>query len=117
LRGGYTYFHKDLWSKPGHAVPQNVLDSLGNDPQNQFQLQSMIDLPANFQLDLSGRYVSSLNNPQIPNYFTFDARIAWQYKNVEIALVGQNLWDDQHPEFNTPQEIPRSIYGKVTFRW
>ncbi|MCD6049876.1 MAG: TonB-dependent receptor [Verrucomicrobia bacterium] len=117
LRGGYTYFHKDLWSQPGHNVSQAVLDSLGNDPKNQFVLQSMLDLPAHFQLDVTGRYVSSLPNPAIPAYVTADVRLAWHYKNVELALVGQNLVDNQHAEYNSPQETPRSIYGKITLRW
>jgi iron complex outermembrane receptor protein len=93
----------------------------GNDPQNQFVLQSIMNLPANFEFDLTGRYVDALPAPHVPAYFTFDARLAWHYKNkLEIAMVGQNLWDNQHPEFGTAgsrQEIPRSVYGKVTWRF
>jgi hypothetical protein len=32
--------------------------------------------------------------------------------------VGQNLWDDHHPEFGartTREEIPRSVFGKVAW--
>ncbi|HEY1171747.1 MAG TPA: TonB-dependent receptor [Verrucomicrobiae bacterium] len=117
LRGGYTYFHKDLWSQLGHNVTQAVLASQGNDPQNQIVLQSILDLPQNFELDTTARFVSSLSDPQVPRYFTFDVRLAWHYKNMEFAVVGQNLWDRQHAEFNSAQEIQRSVYGKVTLRW
>ncbi|MDB6123716.1 MAG: hypothetical protein JWQ71_2709, partial [Pedosphaera sp.] len=62
----------------------------------------------------------TLPSPNVPSYFTCDARLAWQFKNnLEISLVGQNLVG-KHTEFGaapTRQEIPRSIYGKVTWRF
>jgi hypothetical protein len=83
-------------------------------------IQSIMDLPAHFQLDLVGRYVDPLHNPHVPSYAIFDARFAWCYKgNLEFSIVGQNFWDNQHPEFGqvaTRQEIPRSIFGKIA-RW
>ncbi|HWD94188.1 MAG TPA: TonB-dependent receptor [Verrucomicrobiae bacterium] len=116
LRGGYTYLNKLLWAnRPG------VLSSVreGNDPENQVMLQSIMDLPAHFQLDVVGRYVDTLQNPHVPNYVSFDARLAWWCKgNLEISLVGQNLCDNQHAEFGaaaTRQEIPRSVFGKAAW--
>ena len=76
-----------------------------------------MDLPAHFQFDVASRYVDRLSNPRIPSYFAVDVRIAWQYKRFEAALVGQNLFDNQHPEFAPTQEVPRSIYGKLTWRF
>jgi iron complex outermembrane receptor protein len=113
LRGGYTYFYKSIWNKPGHTAPTA---SLGNDPKHQVLLQTIIDLPHHFQFDVTGRYVSALPDPEIAAYVTFDARLAWQHKNLELAVVGQNLGDSRHPEFGE-LEIPRSVYGKVTLRW
>ena len=116
LRGGYTYLNKELWpDKPG--VTPSVRE--GNDPDNQALLQSIMDLPGHFQFDLVGRYVDTLDNPHVPSYFTFDARLAWWCKgNLEISIVGQNLWDNQHPEFGaaaTREEIPRSVFGKIAW--
>jgi hypothetical protein len=50
---------------------------------------------------------------------------AWQWgRHTEIAIVGQNLLDDQHPEFRpgtlgggTAAEIERGVYGKITWRF
>jgi iron complex outermembrane recepter protein len=116
LRGGYTFFDKDLRSKPGHNYDPSFL---GNDPQNQVLLQSMIDLPANFQLDIIGRYIDRLaktaTTERVPAYSIFDMRLAWNYNHVEISLVGQNLWEKRHVETGT-QQIPRGIYGKITVR-
>jgi len=117
LRGGYNFLHKRLWLTSPNASP-SVRE--GNDPENQFSLQSIMDLPAGFQFDLTGRYVDTLPSPNVQSYVTFDARLAWRCKNLELAIVGQNLWDPQRAEFgprSSRQEIPRSIYGKVTWRF
>ncbi len=114
LRGGYNFIHKDLWIHGGANVNASVRE--GNDPEHQFSFQSLMDLPAHFQFDLSGRYVSRLPSPVVPSYFSLDARLAWQHQNVELAVVGQNLLDAGHREFGT-REIPRGVFGKVTWRF
>jgi len=116
LRGGYTYLNKLLWT---HDPLASAGIREGDDPKNQALIQSIMNLPANFQLDLVGRYVDSLDNPRVPSYITFDARIAWWWKDrLEISVVGQNLAHSQHPEFGSPgarEEIPRSVFGKVAW--
>jgi iron complex outermembrane recepter protein len=120
LRGGYTYFEKELWEKPGHTDVIGTIN-VRNDPKHQVLLQSTMNLPHNVSLDWVARYVSRLPMPEVPDYFTFDVRLAWRPKpNLELSIVGQNLWDDQHPEFgprSTRQEIPRSVYGKVAWHF
>lgn len=111
LRGGYTYFNKDLDNKPGHSFDHSIL---GYDAQHQFLVQSMINLPGNFQLDNVVRYLSELPD-RTPDYFTFDARLAWTYKQWELSFIGQNLWEDRHMEWGS--QIPRSFYGKITCRF
>jgi hypothetical protein len=76
-----------------------------------------MDLPAHFQFDVTARYVDSLPKPHVPQYCDVDVRIAWQYRQFEVAIVGQNILDNQHPEFDADQEVPRSIYGKLTWRF
>ena len=116
LRGGYTYLNKLLWSHRPNVLP-SVRE--GNDPENQVLLQSILDLPAHFQFDVTGRYVDTLQSPHVPSYVSCDVRLAWWYKgSLEISVVGQNLVDHQHPEFgavSTRQEIPRSVFGKVAW--
>ena len=121
LRGGYTYFDKTLWRKPGNVSAEAVLTNLGSDAKHQVMLQSIMDLPGNFQVDLTGRYIDSLPATQyyktVPSYYSMDARLAWHYKNrLEVSAVGQNLLKERHVEF-AGVEIPRSIYGRVTWRY
>ena len=119
LRGGYTYFAKSI-----RAVSPKVLPISGAfegvDLKNIVMLQSIMDLPNNLQFDLMGRFSdklpAALTTPVVPAYFTFDARLARQFKSVEISLVGQNLFQNQHTEAGLSR-IPRSIYGKITCRF
>ena len=120
LRGGYTHLQERIWSSGPDLLPgSDNLEAL--DPRHQFLLQSILDLPWHIQFDTVTRYVSRIDaSPlfaeDIADYFTFDARLAWQWNHWEVALVGQNLWDNHHPEFGL-LEIPRSVYGKVSVRW
>jgi iron complex outermembrane receptor protein len=121
LRGGYTWFKKDI--EFGRSRDINQGRGEGNDPHHQFLIQSMINLPANWEFDSVLRYVDNLNQrgPTVPSYVSLDLRLGWRpTPNWEFAVVGQNLLDKRHPEFGAPdtrQEIPRSVYGKITWRF
>jgi iron complex outermembrane receptor protein len=115
LRGGYTYVDENVW--PTSDAVQSFSESWEvNDPSSQFVIQSMMDLPKHLQLDTVLRYVSAVQSLSVPGYLSLDVRLAWHYRDVELALVGQNLLDNYHPEFGD-EEIPRSFYGSVTVRW
>jgi iron complex outermembrane recepter protein len=117
LRGGYTFFDKDLHAKEGHAFNP---DYLGNDSKHRAVLQSILNLPYNLQLDIVGRYKSKLKQTlataAVPAFFTYDVRFAWVTKIIEISLVGQNLAKEEHTEFDV-LNIPRSFYAKIAARF
>ncbi|HEU4634128.1 MAG TPA: TonB-dependent receptor [Flavisolibacter sp.] len=116
-RGGYTYFDKDLSAKQGHTFNP---DYLGNDVRHRAVLQSMLDLPLHLQLDIAARYLSGLPKTiataAVPSYFTFDSRIAYTFRQFEVAVVGQNLWEDKHTEFGV-LSLPRNVYAKISARF
>jgi iron complex outermembrane receptor protein len=119
LRGGYTYLEKNIWPTDPAVLPGSDTFE-ANDPDHQFLIHSIMNLPHGLQLDAVGRYVSKLPGtaiptPPVPDYFTVDVRLAWHYRSLEVALVGKNLTDDAHPEFGSV-EIPRSIHGMLTWR-
>ena len=121
LRGGYTFFKKDI--DLDRSLDVNRGRGEGNDPHHQFLVQSMINLPANLEFDSVLRYVDNLNQrgPTVPSYVSLDLRLGWRpTPGWEFAIVGQNLLDNQHPEFGaaaTRQEIPRSVFGKITWKF
>ncbi len=120
VRGGYTFLERRVAREEG-GLDLNRGRAEGNDPRHQVLLQSMFNLPRNVEIDLVGRFVDTLPSPNVPSYFTFDARLGWRpTEHVEFSVVGQNLWDEQHPEFGSAtsrQEVPRSVFGKVTLRF
>ena len=120
LSGGYSYLHKRLSVDAGHIDLFNgTLE--GNDPKHQFFVRQTTNLPAHLEFDSTFRFVDNLPNPVVPHYFEMDLRLGWTpTERWEFAIVGQNLLDAQHPEFNGPSpfrsEVVRNIYGRVKFR-
>lgn len=112
LRGGYTYFHKELENKPGHVYD---FSDLGHDAKDRFLIHSSLDLPAGLQFDFSFRYIGALPTLDIPDYSTFDARLAWVGNWLEVSVIGQNLWEERHREYLAT--LPRNIYASVTCRF
>lgn len=117
VRGGYTYFNKDIRAKPGHVFDPSYL---GNDARNQALLQSILDLPFRIQLDITARHVDGLKasfaTARVPAYFTMDARLAFTYKGFELSVAGQNLTQKEHTEFGT-FNLPRHGYAKISARF
>jgi iron complex outermembrane receptor protein len=122
LQAQYSFLSiqlKDIRNDP------DAEEAEGNSPRNQASLRSLIDLPHNVQLDWTVRYVDSLPNRDIHAYMTGDVRVGWQpLKRLEISVVGQNLFDNHHPEWrptspiNTREtEVQRSGYLKATWKF
>lgn len=123
LQGAYSLLEMRL------HLDEDSTDALsqgaqGQSPQHQFSLRSSINLPKGLELDLWLRYVSRLPDLNIGSYLTLDARLAWRpRKDIEIALVGQNLLDDRHPEFTSefiaeePTQVPRGAYASISWRF
>ncbi len=128
LQPSYTYLQMDLQAHPAGLIPgytQNLVAQIeGSNPKNQFSIRSSMDFPHGVTFDTALRYVDDLPYFQIAGYFELDARVAWRInKHWELAIIGQNLLHDQHAEFNSTEvntqatEIPRSVYGSVTWRF
>ncbi len=124
LSAAYTYLQIQLHidEDSGDTISEGAE---GESPHNQLSLRSSFDLPKDFEIDLWLRYTDNLPSLDIDSYVTLDARLAWKpIRNLEVSVVGQNLLDDQHPEFkqeafisSSPTEVERSVYGKFTWRF
>jgi len=127
LYGYYSYLKMNLHAD--HNLPASTIAgseaASGQSPQNQAYAQSSWNLPHHFELDVVGRYVGKLEGftPAVDSYVSLDFRLGWQARNdLEISLVGQNLFVDHHAESGTAPllrsllvEIERSVYGKITW--
>jgi iron complex outermembrane receptor protein len=129
LHGGYDLLRERIHVKSGQFDFNKALNET-EDPQQQFFLRSSLDLPRNIELDGALRWVDKLianNNglpATVPSYFELDVHLGWHpVPKLELAIVGQNLLHDHHPEYGVPiaipnrEEIQRSVYGKVSYRW
>jgi iron complex outermembrane receptor protein len=121
LRAGYTIMRKQL-SVKADSLDLNQGSVESNDPLNQFQIQSALNLAHGVQLDATLRYVDRLPSPYVPSYVGLDVRLGWNpTPSLELSIVGQNLLDAHHPEFvpasPSAREIDRSVYGKIAWRY
>lgn len=123
LQPAYTFLQMQLHTRSGSTDTTSEQDE-GKSPHHQLSLRSSLDLPHDVSLDCILRYVDNLPAIQVSSYVTLDIRLGWRpTKNLELAIVGQNLLDNQHPEFspsfiNTQRtEVRRGVYGKITLRF
>lgn len=114
---GYTYLNQ-------HESPQ--------DASHTGVVRSQLDLPFDLEFDATLYLVGNLTvegdgfftlAQTVPSYERLDLRLGWSPREgLELALVGQNLLDNRHPESFSQlrigtSEAQRSFYGKVTYRY
>lgn len=129
LYGALTTLRMALHADPG--VPPAAVTvaegAEGQSPRHQVFVQSSWNFPRSLEVDLIGRVVDRLPafDPVVPRYTSVDVRGSWQPRpHIEIAVVGQNLFDAHHAESGTSAllrslsvEIKRGVYGSVTWRF
>ncbi len=118
LAGAYTWF--DIHSHrttPGFGAE-------GDTPHNQVNLRSLLDLPYRLEFDTLLYYVDNLPDQHVPSYIRTDLRLGWRPRHdVEVSLVGQNIFQEDHQEFGNDvsgwkaSEVPRGGYAKLTWRF
>lgn len=120
LNGALTFFNLDV--KPDNGIGY----SSGHFPNHQVSLRSQMNLSQDWDLDVWLRKVDDIHyedsDKSVPGYAAMDVRVAWRpTSDLEVSLVGQNLFDHRHYEFITHNfnplrsEVDRGIYAKV--RW
>jgi iron complex outermembrane receptor protein len=93
-------------------------------PTSKAAIWSALDLGHNLQFDVALRYTGDIevNGIDIDSYVEADLRLGWEARpGLELSIIGQNLLDNQHPEFlpdfisTQPTEVERSIYGRIAW--
>lgn len=125
LQAGYNYLRSFMYLDNGSTDTINRSNAADGAPRHQLTLRSGFTIRRQVELDFWLRAVDrvdSIDSVSIPGYVTMDSRIAWKpQKNLELALIGQNLLQSHHPEYipetinTTASEVRRSVYGKATW--
>jgi iron complex outermembrane receptor protein len=124
LSPGYSFLQMHLHTDPGSQDTITVADTEGTSPHHQAQLRSHVELPRGFEWDTSVYFVDRLPAPSIASHTRLDAQLSWRIaERMELSLVGQNLLQDHHAEFNdqlqsvNSSEVKRSAYIKFAWRF
>jgi iron complex outermembrane receptor protein len=117
LSAGALLLRQRLRLQPDSRDPAGI-PAAGNDPAHQWTIRSSLDLTGNTGVDISIRRVGALPSPSVPAYTAVDLRYAWKpRRELELALIAQNLFDRAHPEFGTAatrSEIARGVFVKLS---
>lgn len=123
IYGNYTFLQLNLHRAEGLPSSSEVAER--QSPRHQAYLQSSWDICRNVEFDLYGRYVDALPGFAVPTYFSLDLRCAWKPRpNLELSVIGQSLLQSNHTEIGTAGlspfpliQVPRGVYGMMTYRW
>lgn len=117
LEGAFTYTRMN--APPWDGINY---DFASLTPRTQESLRCLMDLSEKTKLNVSLRHVGNLpaTIQGVPAYTTADANVIYTQDNgLALSLVGQNLFLAKHAEFIAPgyppAQIPRSIFGKITW--
>lgn len=119
----YSFLRMDLdLDGDSGSAGLGIAEAGGKSPRHRLSFRSSMDLPEDVELDFWVRYVDELPFLNIESYVTLDVRLGWKpLDNLELSIVGQNLFDNRHPEFvpefiqTRSTETRTNVYGKVAW--
>ena len=124
LNFGYSFLKMNLDTNPASLDTVSVANTEGSNPDHQAQLRSHVELPRGFSWDANAYFVDTLPVQPVPSYTRLDTQVGWRLaERVELNLVGQNLLQDHHGEFNdflqsaNSSLVKRSAYAKITWQF
>lgn len=121
----YSFLNMDVQPYLGRTL--TFYDPVGlekSTPEHQVSLRTNFNVTHDIDFDVWWRYTGATvaNQRPIDDYFNTDVRVAWRpVKGLELSLIGQNLIQTQHFEyqgdFMQPQAtyVSRGVYAK--FNW
>jgi iron complex outermembrane receptor protein len=123
MQGTYSFLRIELRTNNPFGQSGGLLEEEDQNPQHQAGIRSMIDLPHDLEFDSFLRYVDRLSASDTDSHLQLDLRFGWNInKNFKLDLIGNNLLDNQHDEFNDifPTVVDahqeRSVFARVTFK-
>jgi iron complex outermembrane receptor protein len=117
LSASITYLHEAFGFQPEASGLLGVSQA-ANDPKVRALLKSSMRLGRRFSLDADLRYYSSLPDGTVPAYTELNGRLAFDLtERLQLGLAGRNLLHDRHLEYTAGNEIPRSVFADLRWRF
>lgn len=98
--------------------------SRGGAPHHWGSIHALWSPGAGHEFDLMLRRVGEVKAGRVPAYISVDARYGWRVRrNFDLAVVGQNLFDQRHLEYASdyfPSQLsyqPRRGYVQGIWRF
>lgn len=99
LVGTYSLFILD--AQRHDSLDLALEDRWESAPQDTVSLRSQFDITDTIDFDSVFRYVDSWDTANIDSYVELDLRVGWRFHpGIELSIIGRNLLDSQHHEFN-----------------
>jgi len=125
VQGHYSLLKLDTWAEDDSTDVYSASVYDNSSPQQQVSLRSSFNLNKDWDFDFWLRYVdrSSVYQIEIDDYFGLDMHLAWRpTSGLELALIGQNLLESSHVEFQTEfgraaTGVPRGLYGRIKWQF
>jgi len=122
LAGSCSFLEIDLLPSSDSLDTTTENATEGSSPRRMASLRSSLDLPRNFGLDVTLRYVGRLPSKSVDAYTEMDVLFSRRLGGgFELAVAGQNLLAPHHAEFAGGSagtvEVERSVYGRIARRW
>ena len=131
LTASYAYLDIQLHNENPTISNAGSETQENESPHHQANLVSSLDLPWNLQFNVGIYYVDTIvvdnvlvADVRVPSYIRTDMSLAWRpIENLEVRIVGQNLFDSHHPESGTTltniiqTEIERTVFGSIKWHF
>jgi iron complex outermembrane receptor protein len=121
LASSYTVFKMDAHYQNGFAGNAGGTTQLEkSSPRHQFSVRSDLKLPHHLEFNTMFYFTDNIQTHGLR--IAEQGRLAWvPSPKLELAIVGQNILNKQHQEFTAPDlfntQIPRSVYGRIMYRF
>lgn len=116
IRNGYTFtkvvMHINIGADDSGGIERFNETTT---PKNIFYTRNSFDLPGGFQFDAILRYADQIDASKVRPYTELDLRLAYQWKNLLLEVVGRDLIEGHHKEQGSAgaTEVERSVFGRA----
>ena len=113
----YSFLNLDAEDPPENAMQGN--DNIeGFSPDHQFRISANVRPSKRFFAHASAAWVDRLEGRNIPSYWNASLHLGFHPgKRCRISVLGRNLIENQHSEYQSSIVIERQWAAKLHWRW